>query len=65
MLWEMNVSNLTCMKIEYIRLKHAKWVVWSFNKHLSHMFDMQVNSACISHIAGLFAHHEIFNQQRQ
>ncbi|KAF7643517.1 hypothetical protein LDENG_00238020 [Lucifuga dentata] len=30
MLWEMIVSNVTCMKIEYIRLKHAKWVVWSF-----------------------------------
>ncbi|KAF7651972.1 hypothetical protein LDENG_00103260 [Lucifuga dentata] len=29
-LWEMIVSNVTCMKIEYIRLKHAKWVVWSF-----------------------------------
>ncbi|KAF7645815.1 hypothetical protein LDENG_00197830 [Lucifuga dentata] len=27
MLWEMIVSNVTCMKIEYIRLKHAKWVV--------------------------------------
>ncbi|KAF7647014.1 hypothetical protein LDENG_00179000, partial [Lucifuga dentata] len=31
MLWEMIVSNLTCMKIEYIRLKHAKWVVWSLS----------------------------------
>ncbi|KAF7655458.1 hypothetical protein LDENG_00055810 [Lucifuga dentata] len=30
MLWEMIVSNLTCMKIEYIRLKHAKWLVWFF-----------------------------------
>ncbi|KAF7641599.1 hypothetical protein LDENG_00276400, partial [Lucifuga dentata] len=30
MFWEMIVSNVTCMKIEYIRLKHAKWVVWSF-----------------------------------
>ncbi|KAF7663984.1 hypothetical protein LDENG_00192720 [Lucifuga dentata] len=30
MLWEMIVSNVTCMKIEYIRLKHAKWTVWSF-----------------------------------
>ncbi|KAF7658959.1 hypothetical protein LDENG_00005400, partial [Lucifuga dentata] len=26
----MTVSNITCMKIEYIRLKHAKWVVQSF-----------------------------------
>ncbi|KAF7646488.1 hypothetical protein LDENG_00187450 [Lucifuga dentata] len=25
MLWEMIVSNITCMTIEYIRLKHAKW----------------------------------------
>ncbi|KAF7645293.1 hypothetical protein LDENG_00206950 [Lucifuga dentata] len=24
MLWEMIVSNVTCMKTEYIRLKHAK-----------------------------------------
>ncbi|KAF7642093.1 hypothetical protein LDENG_00264830 [Lucifuga dentata] len=30
MLWEMIVSNVTYMKTEYIRLKHAKWVVWSF-----------------------------------
>ncbi|KAF7649115.1 hypothetical protein LDENG_00146710 [Lucifuga dentata] len=30
MLWEMIVSKVTCMKIEHIRLKHAKWVVWSF-----------------------------------
>ncbi|KAF7646913.1 hypothetical protein LDENG_00180600 [Lucifuga dentata] len=30
MLWEMIISNVTCMKIEYIRHKHAKWVVWSF-----------------------------------
>ncbi|KAF7646174.1 hypothetical protein LDENG_00192160 [Lucifuga dentata] len=30
-LWEMTVSNVTCMKIEYIRLIHAKWPVWSFN----------------------------------
>ncbi|KAF7647231.1 hypothetical protein LDENG_00175520 [Lucifuga dentata] len=30
MLWEMIVSNITCMKIEYTRLKHAKWVEWSF-----------------------------------
>ncbi|KAF7641153.1 hypothetical protein LDENG_00291900 [Lucifuga dentata] len=30
MLWEMIVSNVTRMKTEYIRLKHAKWVVWSF-----------------------------------
>ncbi|KAF7661913.1 hypothetical protein LDENG_00250990 [Lucifuga dentata] len=28
MLWEMIVNNVTCMKIEYIRLKHAKWVVY-------------------------------------
>ncbi|KAF7646178.1 hypothetical protein LDENG_00192100 [Lucifuga dentata] len=28
----MIVSNVTCMKIEYIRLQHAKWVVWSFNR---------------------------------
>ncbi|KAF7642198.1 hypothetical protein LDENG_00262760 [Lucifuga dentata] len=35
MLWEMIVSNVTCMKIEYIRLKHAKWVVWSFNTNRS------------------------------
>ncbi|KAF7643162.1 hypothetical protein LDENG_00244190 [Lucifuga dentata] len=32
MLWEMIVSNVTCMKIEFIRLNHEKWVVWSFNK---------------------------------
>ncbi|KAF7643877.1 hypothetical protein LDENG_00231690, partial [Lucifuga dentata] len=30
MLWEMIVSDVTCMKTEYIRLKRAKWVVWSF-----------------------------------
>ncbi|KAF7650095.1 hypothetical protein LDENG_00131640 [Lucifuga dentata] len=30
MLWEMIVSNIMCMKIEYLRLKHAKWTVWSF-----------------------------------
>ncbi|KAF7641075.1 hypothetical protein LDENG_00295610, partial [Lucifuga dentata] len=31
----MIVSNVTCMKIEYIRLKHAKWVVGplSHNNH--------------------------------
>ncbi|KAF7647449.1 hypothetical protein LDENG_00172310 [Lucifuga dentata] len=34
MLWEMIVSNM-CMNIEYIRLKHAKWVVWSFNERPS------------------------------
>ncbi|KAF7644654.1 hypothetical protein LDENG_00218330, partial [Lucifuga dentata] len=34
MLWEMIVNNVTCMKIEYIRLKHAKWLVWSFNQRL-------------------------------
>ncbi|KAF7642116.1 hypothetical protein LDENG_00264490 [Lucifuga dentata] len=27
----MAVSNVTYMKIEYIRFKHAKWMVWSFN----------------------------------
>ncbi|KAF7645364.1 hypothetical protein LDENG_00205930 [Lucifuga dentata] len=26
----MIVSNITCMKIEHIRLKHAKSLVWSF-----------------------------------
>ncbi|KAF7664210.1 hypothetical protein LDENG_00184660 [Lucifuga dentata] len=26
----MTVSNVTCMKTEYIRLKHAKWPIWSF-----------------------------------
>ncbi|KAF7648806.1 hypothetical protein LDENG_00151430 [Lucifuga dentata] len=26
MLWEMIVSNVMCMKIEYIRVKHAEWV---------------------------------------
>ncbi|KAF7652023.1 hypothetical protein LDENG_00102430 [Lucifuga dentata] len=31
MFWEMIVSNLTCMQIQYIRHKHAKWMVWSFN----------------------------------
>ncbi|KAF7642132.1 hypothetical protein LDENG_00264130 [Lucifuga dentata] len=36
MLWEMIVSNVTCMQIEYIRLKHAKWVVWFFKKKISH-----------------------------
>ncbi|KAF7642976.1 hypothetical protein LDENG_00247080 [Lucifuga dentata] len=30
MLCEMTFSNVTCMKTEYIRLKHAKWTVWSF-----------------------------------
>ncbi|KAF7647144.1 hypothetical protein LDENG_00176920 [Lucifuga dentata] len=30
----MIVSNITCMKTEYIRLKHAKWVVWSFKTSL-------------------------------
>ncbi|KAF7641573.1 hypothetical protein LDENG_00277260, partial [Lucifuga dentata] len=25
MLWEIILSNVTCMKIEYIGLKHAKW----------------------------------------
>ncbi|KAF7645834.1 hypothetical protein LDENG_00197640 [Lucifuga dentata] len=34
MLWEMIVSNIMCMKIGYIRLKHAKRVVWSFNLKL-------------------------------
>ncbi|KAF7643731.1 hypothetical protein LDENG_00233810 [Lucifuga dentata] len=34
MLWEMIVCNVICMKIEYIRFKHAKWMVWSFNFHL-------------------------------
>ncbi|KAF7643963.1 hypothetical protein LDENG_00230490 [Lucifuga dentata] len=32
---EMIVSNVTCMKIKYIRLKHAKWLVWSFNKNIA------------------------------
>ncbi|KAF7640758.1 hypothetical protein LDENG_00016460 [Lucifuga dentata] len=27
----MIVSNVTCMKTGYIRLKHSKWPVWSFN----------------------------------
>ncbi|KAF7643757.1 hypothetical protein LDENG_00234090, partial [Lucifuga dentata] len=26
MLWEMIARNVTCMKIEYIRLKHEKWL---------------------------------------
>ncbi|KAF7641613.1 hypothetical protein LDENG_00276280, partial [Lucifuga dentata] len=34
-LWKMIVSNVTCMKTEYIRLKHAKWTVWSF-KHANY-----------------------------
>ncbi|KAF7642905.1 hypothetical protein LDENG_00248460 [Lucifuga dentata] len=37
MLWEMIVSNVTCMKIEYIRLKHAKWLIWSFNGNSAHL----------------------------
>ncbi|KAF7644359.1 hypothetical protein LDENG_00223110 [Lucifuga dentata] len=32
----MIVSNITCMKTEYIRLKHAKWVVWSENHFPKH-----------------------------
>ncbi|KAF7665031.1 hypothetical protein LDENG_00157440 [Lucifuga dentata] len=31
MLWEMIVSKVMCLKIECIRIKHAKWLVWSFN----------------------------------
>ncbi|KAF7645349.1 hypothetical protein LDENG_00206200 [Lucifuga dentata] len=30
----MIVSNVTCMKTEYIRLKHAKWMVWSFKEKI-------------------------------
>ncbi|KAF7648666.1 hypothetical protein LDENG_00153170 [Lucifuga dentata] len=32
----MIVSNVTCLKIEYIRLKHEKWLVWSFNSENCH-----------------------------
>ncbi|KAF7647508.1 hypothetical protein LDENG_00171370 [Lucifuga dentata] len=32
MLWEMIVSNVMCMKIEYIRLKYAKWCFSEFVK---------------------------------
>ncbi|KAF7641250.1 hypothetical protein LDENG_00287670, partial [Lucifuga dentata] len=39
MLWEMVVSNITCMKIEYIRIKHAKWVVWSFKASIMSSSD--------------------------
>ncbi|KAF7661436.1 hypothetical protein LDENG_00262110 [Lucifuga dentata] len=28
----MIVSNVTCMNIDYIRLKHTKWPVWSFKE---------------------------------
>ncbi|KAF7643434.1 hypothetical protein LDENG_00239540 [Lucifuga dentata] len=53
MLWEMIVSNVTCMKIEYIRVKHAKWVVWSFtivkfplflnrNAHIFKLVEIQI-----------------------
>ncbi|KAF7648815.1 hypothetical protein LDENG_00151310 [Lucifuga dentata] len=34
MLWEMIVNNVMCMKIECIRLRHEKWMVWSFNGFL-------------------------------
>ncbi|KAF7642550.1 hypothetical protein LDENG_00256030 [Lucifuga dentata] len=36
MLWEMIVSNVTCMKIEYIRLKHAKW----YFKQISSLYKL-------------------------
>ncbi|KAF7645268.1 hypothetical protein LDENG_00207170 [Lucifuga dentata] len=42
MLWEMIVSNVTCMKIEYIRLKHAKWPVWSFKVTISSISEHHV-----------------------
>ncbi|KAF7656378.1 hypothetical protein LDENG_00042470 [Lucifuga dentata] len=31
MYWKMAVSNLTCMQVVFIGLKHAKSLVWSFN----------------------------------
>ncbi|KAF7643161.1 hypothetical protein LDENG_00244210, partial [Lucifuga dentata] len=42
-LWEMIVSNVTCMKIEYIRLKHAKWMVWSFKPNKYYMTLLSTN----------------------
>ncbi|KAF7656202.1 hypothetical protein LDENG_00045120, partial [Lucifuga dentata] len=42
MLWEMIVSNLMCMKIEYIRLKHAKWVVWYFKPNTYYLHTSYV-----------------------
>ncbi|KAF7665889.1 hypothetical protein LDENG_00130040 [Lucifuga dentata] len=44
MRWEMNVSNVTCMKIKYIRLKHAKWPVWSFNCSPAKNQSLKTNS---------------------
>ncbi|KAF7641355.1 hypothetical protein LDENG_00283790, partial [Lucifuga dentata] len=50
MLWEMIVSNVTCLKILYIRLKHAKWVVWSFKLRVwlpySHKDTLAENEIC-------------------
>ncbi|KAF7645934.1 hypothetical protein LDENG_00196020 [Lucifuga dentata] len=41
----MIVSNVTCMKIEYIRLKHAKWTVWSFK---ADVFLFGVKKSCLT-----------------
>ncbi|KAF7642236.1 hypothetical protein LDENG_00261830 [Lucifuga dentata] len=45
MLLEMIVSNLTCMTIEYISFKCAKWIVWSFkpNKYYLHTYCIMDN----------------------
>ncbi|KAF7640968.1 hypothetical protein LDENG_00002590 [Lucifuga dentata] len=42
MLWEMIVSNVKCMKIEYIRLKHSKWMVWCFKVIFTRKFSVKV-----------------------
>ncbi|KAF7641686.1 hypothetical protein LDENG_00274790, partial [Lucifuga dentata] len=44
MLWEMIVSKVTCMKIKYIRIKHAKWVVWSFNEKTNNFICEQYST---------------------
>ncbi|KAF7645198.1 hypothetical protein LDENG_00208530 [Lucifuga dentata] len=41
MLLEMIVSNVTCINIEYIRLKHAKWLVWPFKSSNKQTHSLQ------------------------
>ncbi|KAF7644389.1 hypothetical protein LDENG_00222760, partial [Lucifuga dentata] len=38
-LWEMIVSNVTCMKTEYISLKHAKWCDGPLKLYWTNQYD--------------------------
>ncbi|KAF7645145.1 hypothetical protein LDENG_00209170 [Lucifuga dentata] len=60
----MIVSNITCMKTEYIRLKHAKWPVLSFkyynilsNTHIEVVFRSSVKGTVLGTIVSMIVLH--------